>query len=117
MVGGPGGCDQHKTGHGRIERRTVKVTSVTRGIPSPNADLALQVIRDRRQGKAATETVYAIFDLTWGQTTPEQLAQHIRGHWRIQDCLHWVRDVTLDEDASQIRAGTSAQAMATIPLD
>ena len=36
----------------------------------------------------------------------------IPGHWAIEHGLHWVRDVTLAEDASQVRTGTAPQVMA-----
>ena len=37
----------------------------------------------------------------------------MRGHWRIENRLHYVRDVTFDEDRSQIRCGATPQVMAT----
>ena len=46
--------------------------------------------------------------------TPEQLAAWIRGHWSIENKIHWVRDVTYDEDRSQIRTGTGQQVMAAL---
>ena len=48
------------------------------------------------------------------QATPEQLADYIRGHWGIENRLHRVRDVTFDEDRSQIRAGNAAHVMASV---
>ena len=36
----------------------------------------------------------------------------LRGHWGIENKLHWVRDVTFDEDRSQIRTGAAPQATA-----
>jgi hypothetical protein len=42
-----------------------------------------------------------------------QLAAWIRGHWQIE-ALHHLRDVSYGEDASQIRAGSGPQAMATL---
>ena len=41
------------------------------------------------------------------------MADYIRGHWGIENRLHWVRDVTYCEDASQIRTGNAAHVMAT----
>ncbi|WP_413775584.1 hypothetical protein [Micromonospora sp. RTGN7] len=38
----------------------------------------------------------------------------IRGHWSTKNKIHWVRDVTYDEDRSQIRAGTGPEAMAAL---
>ena len=45
---------------------------------------------------------------------PGQLAAWIRRHWHIENKIHWVRDVTYDEDRSQIRTGTGPQVMAAL---
>jgi hypothetical protein len=37
-----------------------------------------------------------------------------RGHWTIENRLHWVREVTFDEDRSRVRKGAGAQVMASI---
>ena len=110
------GVSSTNSGHGRIETRTVKVTSVQRGIGFPHAHLAIQVTRLRRvHGKNPTREVgYAITDMTWEQTNPAELAAMIRGHWTIENQLHWVRDVTFGEDAATTRTGTSAQVKATM---
>lgn len=38
----------------------------------------------------------------------------MRGHWGIEDRLHWVRDVTYDEDRSQVRTGNGPRVMASL---
>ena len=38
----------------------------------------------------------------------------VRGHWHIENQSHWVRDVTFDEDRSQVRCGNIPQVMATL---
>ena len=69
--------------------------------------------------KWSTETVYAITSLTVIQARPAELARIVRGHWgiedrlRIEDRLHWVRDVTYDEDRSQVRTGNGPRVMAS----
>ncbi|MFE4447409.1 transposase [Streptomyces sp. NPDC093064] len=68
---------------------------------------------NRKTGKTAVKTIYAITSLTPTQATPAQLAQLIRGHWQVE-ALHHVRDVTFAEDASRIRTGTAPRAMATL---
>jgi predicted transposase YbfD/YdcC len=45
--------------------------------------------------------------------SPDQIATWVQGHWSVENKLHYVRDVTFDEDRSQTRTGTSAQVMAT----
>jgi predicted transposase YbfD/YdcC len=107
----------HGKGHGRVESRTVKVTAVAAGIGFPHARQAIQVTRRTRRAKTAkwhTETVYAVTDLDFDDITPGKLADAIRAHWGIENRLHWVRDVTLAEDLSQIRTGNAPAAIATL---
>jgi predicted transposase YbfD/YdcC len=102
-------------GHGRTERRTLKVTAVARGLAFPHAAQAIQIVRRRKQkGKWSRETCYAITSLTVTQASDAQLAAIIRGHWGIEDRLHWVRDLDFDEDRSQIRTGSGPQIMAAL---
>ena len=103
--------------HGRVEKRTLKVVTVPAGIMFPHAAQAIQVtrkVRKRNTRKWRTETVYAVTDLTADQARPDQLATWLRGHWCIENRLHWVRDVTYGEDLSQIRTGNGPQVMATL---
>jgi predicted transposase YbfD/YdcC len=102
-------------GHGRTEWRTLKVTAVARGLAFPHAAQAIQIVRRRKQkGKWSRETCYAITSLTVTQASHAQLAAIIRGHWGIEDRLHWVRDLDFDEDRSQIRTGSGPRIMAAL---
>ena len=111
--------DTRGRGHGRAERRTLKVTAVAAGLAFPHAAQALQIIRRRRpltgtnSKKWSTETVYAITSLTVIQARPAELAAIIRGHWLIEDRLHWV-DLTYDEDHSQVRTANGPRVMASL---
>ena len=49
------------------------------------------------------QTVYAITSLDAREADPALLACWVRGHWRIEAGLHWVRDVVFAEDHSQVR--------------
>jgi predicted transposase YbfD/YdcC len=107
----------HDKGHGRIESRSMKLAAVPAGIGFPHAHLAIQLTRRRRSPtsrKWHTETVYAITDMTWSEIRADRIAEAIRGHWSIENRLHWVRDVVFAEDHSQIRAGTGPAVMATL---
>jgi predicted transposase YbfD/YdcC len=105
--------------HGRREIRTLKVVTIAAGIAFPHAALAIQLVRKTRPLRAGnkrkwrTETVYAITDLAPHQARPDELATWLRGHWHIENKLHWVRDVTFAEDHSQVRTGSAPQVMAT----
>jgi predicted transposase YbfD/YdcC len=105
-------------GHGRREIRTIKVLTLAGGIDFPHAAQAIRIRRRRhaldQPRRWTTETVYAITDLQVHQAKPAQLAAMIRGHWSIENKVHWVRDVTYDEDRSQIRTGTGPQVMAVL---
>jgi hypothetical protein len=48
------------------------------------------------------------------QARPARLADLVRGHWTIENGLHYIRDVTFAEDASQLRTGTGPQVMACL---
>jgi predicted transposase YbfD/YdcC len=103
-------------GHGRAERRTLKVTAAAAGLAFPHAAQALQIVRRRRlRGKKwSAETCYAITSLTATQASPARLAAIIRGHWAIEDRLHWVRDMDFDEDRSQVRTASGPRIMASL---
>jgi hypothetical protein len=58
--------------------------------------------------------VYTITSLAHAQASPARLADLLGGHWSIENGLHWVRDVTFTEDASQVRSGTAPQVMACL---
>jgi predicted transposase YbfD/YdcC len=103
-------------GHGRIEVRTLKVAAVA-GLCFPHAAQAIQVTRRVRapgSRRWRTVTVYAVTSLALGTASPAQLAGWLRGHWRIENQLHWVRDVTFGEDASTARTGSLPRVMASL---
>jgi predicted transposase YbfD/YdcC len=113
----PAAHDAREKGHGRAQWRTVKVTAVAAGLAFPHAAQAIQIIRRRRPlngTKWSTETVHAITSLTATQARPAELASIIRGHWLIEDRLHWVRDMDWDEDRSQVRTGNGPRVMASL---
>ena len=64
--------------------------------------------------KCRSETVYGLSSLSAQRATPARLLALSRGHWTIENRLHWVRDVTFDEDRSRVRKGVGAQVMASI---
>jgi predicted transposase YbfD/YdcC len=102
--------------HGRVELRTLKAVTVNH-FGLPHAAQAIQITRKTRDLGARrwrTVVVYAITSLSFAQARPARLADLIRGHWAIENGLHWVRDVTFAEDASQVRTGTAPQVMACL---
>jgi predicted transposase YbfD/YdcC len=102
--------------HGRVELRTLKAVSVG-GFGFPRTAQVIQVTRrtrDLRSRRWRTMTVYAVTSLPHAQASPARLADLLRGHWAIENGLHYVRDVTFAEDASQVRTGAGPQVMACL---
>ena len=56
-------------------------------------------------GKASTEVVYLITSLPPDAAGPERLLALVRDHWAIENKLHYVRDVSMNEDRCRVRAG------------
>jgi predicted transposase YbfD/YdcC len=106
-------------GHGRIQLRTLKVVTVHH-FGFPHAAQVLQVtrktrdLRDSNIRRWRTVVVYAITSLAFAQASPARLADLLRGHWAIENGLHYLRDVTFAEDASRVRTGTAPQVMACL---
>ncbi len=57
---------------------------------------------------------YGVSSLAQHKASAADLLQYVRGHWEIENRLHYVRDVTFDEDRSQVRRGSGPQMMASL---
>jgi len=68
----------------------------------------------QRKGETHREVSYLITSLPREEAKPRRLLKLIRGHWGIENRLHWVRDVTFDEDRCQIRTKAAPQVMAAL---
>jgi predicted transposase YbfD/YdcC len=109
-------------GHGRLEQRTVSVAREVEWLtgerrfpgelrlPEP-ACLVRVEARTERGGKSHAETRYYIASAT---LSAAQAAQAIRGHWGIENRLHWVLDVVFGDDQSRLRKGHGAGNMAVV---
>ena len=103
------------TGRGRRITRTTKAVQAPDWIEFPGAAQILQIRRTRTiKGRKTTEVVYAVCSLDMIAAPPATVASWIQGHWGIENSLHWVRDVTYDEDRHQLRSGKGPQVMATL---
>jgi predicted transposase YbfD/YdcC len=60
------------------------------------------------------DVVFAITSLSREAATPRDLARMLRGHWCIENGLHYVRDVTYGEDHSRVRTGSGPRVMASL---
>ena len=101
-------------GHGRREKRTLRVTPILeKYLDWPGAVPVFPIHRLRQlPGKTEQETVYGITSLAPEEANAERWQGLVRGHWGIENRLHWVRDMTLGEDACRVRRGEAPQVLA-----
>ena len=101
-------------GHGRRERRTLKATTGLNGyLDWPGLAQVGQIESEvTRDGKTSREVRYFITSVPRARAGAGRLLSWARGHWSIENRSHYVRDVTLGEDASRIRTGSGPQVMA-----
>jgi predicted transposase YbfD/YdcC len=103
-------------GHGRVEWRTVRLAPAV-GVEFPHAAQVLRTVRYRGGldgQRTAKQVVYGITSLAGEAADPAKIAAAQRGHWGIENRTHHVRDVTFDEDRSQVRTGHAPQNMAAL---
>ena len=104
--------------HGRLVRRRVfacpevGVFATLKDWPGLRAVLAVETIRGiPGRGKVTAEIRHY---LSSARLPPEVLAAAIRDHWRVENGLHWVLDVTFREDASRVRERNAARNLALL---
>jgi predicted transposase YbfD/YdcC len=109
-------------GHGRIEERTVTVSSEVdwldggRRFPGelrlPGAATIIRVAsKTHLKDRCRFDTRYYITSAVLGS---QKAAEAVRGHWGIENRLHWVLDVVFNEDQSRLRKGHGAKNMAVV---
>src|SRR3954466_6397617 len=94
----------------RLEQRTIHALPAPTDLDFPGATQVFQITRDRTDRatrKHETHTWVGVTSLTPAQAPPDRIATLLRGHWHIENRLHWVRDVTYGEDHSRLRTGTA----------
>jgi hypothetical protein len=93
------------------------VSAAPQEVSFPHAAQLLVIdrsVRDLDGSCRSVEVAYGVTSLTPKQADPALLLALVRGHLEIENRLHWVRDVTFDEDRSQVRTGHSPRVMATL---
>jgi predicted transposase YbfD/YdcC len=116
-------CDAHAD---RIETRRLWASSSLQEYlhsefewPGAERGQVLKVEREMERvigGKVVEHSIevrYAITSLS-AKVGAKRLLELVRGHWGIENRLHYVRDVTMGEDASRIRSGSAPEVMAAL---
>ena len=104
--------------HGRIETRTLTAsTALNDYIQWPGVEQVFEYSYERIElstGQVKQKTQYGITSLSPTQASAKNLLTLRRGHWAIENQSHYVRDVVLGEDASQVRSGVIPQVMSAL---
>ena len=102
--------------HGdRIETRRLWASTALTGYSDwPGLAQVCKIERTvQRRGERTREIAYAVTSLG-PETSATTLLQRWRGHWAIENRLHYVRDVTFGEDASHVRSGAAPEVLAAL---
>lgn len=102
--------------HGdRVETRRLWASSALAAyLDWPGLQQVALVERICRRHGARTRQVRAVITSLGAETTAATLLARVRGHGAIENRLHWVRDVTMGEAASQVRRGAAPQVLAAL---
>jgi hypothetical protein len=105
-------------GHGRIEQRGLQTSNVLTGYSDwPGLAQVFQLERQviiKNTGEVREDVVAGVTSLAPERADAARLLALGRGQWQIENQSHWVRDVTFDEDRSQVRCGNIPQVMAAL---
>jgi hypothetical protein len=100
-----------------VETRRLWVSAVPEDTDWPYAQQVFRVARQVTNldgTKPRTEVVHGVTSLPPERADAARLLSLNRGHWAIENRVHWVRDVTFDEDRSQVRKRNGAHMMASL---
>ena len=110
---------EYDKGHGRLETRHCLVSHDVKWLremnprwKSINSIIQIQSRREFKKDKTTEETRYYVSSLK--DSSPEQTLKAIRIHWGIENSLHWILDMSFNEDYSRIRKENAPQVMAII---
>ena len=103
-------------GHGRIETRVASVSADVDWLQEQHDWPGLQAVGKvtatrRKDGETSAETRYYLLSQAW---PPERCNDIVRGYWGIENRLHWVLDVTCNEDQARNRQGHCAENLALL---
>ena len=103
-------------GHGRVDIRSIRVSSELKGYSDwPGLEQVFE-IRRRWQSKGEWHEAvrYGVTSLPATIAIPERLLKLKRGHWTIENGFHYVKDVTMGEDKSMAHCDNGPKIMAAL---
>jgi predicted transposase YbfD/YdcC len=104
--------------HGRLETRTLERTAALRGyVDWPGVGQVLRRTCERievQTGAVSRDVRYAVTSLAPEEASADELEGLWRGHWGIENQVHYVRDETMGGDRGQMYRGQAAQALAAL---
>lgn len=106
----------HDKGHGRLETRTIEtLTEIPAWLSWPGVEQICRITRTRTiKDKTSVEIVLAITSLTRLRADAKKVLSLTRQHWTIENRLHYVRDVSMGEDACRVRSGHAPQNLSAL---
>ncbi|WP_353824325.1 ISAs1 family transposase [Mesorhizobium sp.] len=103
------GTHRHRQSRGRLARRPAPFPGELR---LPDATTILRVSsRTGLKDKSRFDTRYFVAS---AELTAERAAHAVRGHWLVENALHWTLDVVFNDDQSLLRKGHGALEMAIV---
>jgi predicted transposase YbfD/YdcC len=108
------GHESVEDGHGRLEERFVPVVYDPPGLPPDWPDVAAVVLVNREREVGGERACTSHYYLTSYAGTAAEVAGFVRGHWDIENGLHWVLDVVFREDRSRVRQEHAGANLAMI---
>lgn len=112
------GHTQNGRGHGRIDRRTIRVLPAPDDLPFPHVNqvtLIERYVSDLDGNPRSAVAVLGVTSLTAARADPARLASLTRDHWSIES-LHWLRDTLYREDNSTARTRGGPRVMAGLRI-
>ena len=103
-------------GHGRVDIRSIRVSSELKGYSDwPGLEQVFELRRCwQSKGEWHEAVRYGVTSLPATIAIPERLLKLKRGHWTIENGLHYVKDVTMGEDKSMTHCDNGPKIMAAL---